>query len=90
MAPLTRPSGPLTQPSRNLSAARIREWWRRDWSGLARRVGGLGRPRLTPAAVDAPDLTVRAAARAWDVSKSTAARWMTSGRLPEEQPTTAP
>jgi DNA invertase Pin-like site-specific DNA recombinase len=49
----------------------------------ARRQGTrLGRPRVQPAAVDVPGGSVRAAARAWGVSKSTAARWISEGRVP--------
>ena len=60
--------------------ARIAE---RVKAGLARaRRNGtrLGRPRL-PALVPT-GLTVRQAADAWGVSKSTAARWITQGTLP--------
>jgi DNA invertase Pin-like site-specific DNA recombinase len=42
----------------------------------------LGRPRKAPASIVVPGGSVRAAARAWGVSKSTAARWIASGRLP--------
>ncbi len=59
---------------------RIRE---RVVAGLARaRAQGrrLGRPRKTPAAIAVPGGSVRAAAAAWGVSKSTAARWIASGR----------
>ena len=43
----------------------------------------LGRPRLTRPPMNLPkDLTVRQAADAWGVSKSTAARWINSGRSP--------
>src|SRR5688500_10221786 len=41
----------------------------------------LGRPRNHPSPIDVPGGTVRAAARAWGVSKSTAARWLARGRL---------
>ena len=55
-------------------------------AGLARaRKQGkrLGRPRLTrPPFGMPPRLTVRQAADAWGVSKSTAARWINSGSLP--------
>lgn len=40
----------------------------------------LGRPRMKPAKVVIPGGTVRAAAIAWGVSKSTAARWISKGR----------
>jgi DNA invertase Pin-like site-specific DNA recombinase len=55
---------------------RIRE---RVMAGLQRaKAQGkrLGRPRTRPAAIDVPGGTVRAAARAWGVSKTTAARWI--------------
>jgi DNA invertase Pin-like site-specific DNA recombinase len=42
----------------------------------------LGRPRKAPAPIVIPGGSVRAAARVWAVSKSTAARWITEGRLP--------
>ena len=61
--------------------ARIAE---RVKAGLARaRAQGkrLGRPRTRPACIDVPGGTVREAARSWGVSKSTAARWITAGRL---------
>ncbi len=59
---------------------RIRE---RVLAGLQRaRAQGkrLGRPRKTRAQVAVPGGSIRAAAAAWGVSKSTAARWITSGR----------
>jgi DNA invertase Pin-like site-specific DNA recombinase len=40
----------------------------------------LGRPQRTPAADPIPVGSIRAAAKAWGVSKSTAARWISSGR----------
>jgi DNA invertase Pin-like site-specific DNA recombinase len=55
---------------------RIRE---RVLAGLQRaRSQGkrLGRPRRHPSAVDIPGGSVRAAAKTWGVSKSTAARWI--------------
>jgi DNA invertase Pin-like site-specific DNA recombinase len=58
---------------------RIRE---RVVAGLQRaRAQGkrLGRPRGSPAAIDAPGGSVRAAAKVWGVSKSTAARWISNG-----------
>jgi DNA invertase Pin-like site-specific DNA recombinase len=61
---------------------RIRE---RVMAGLQRaRAQGkrLGRPRMRPFMVAIPGGTVREAARAWGVSKSTAARWISSGRIP--------
>jgi len=48
----------------------------------------LGRPRKAPAANAIPGGSVRAAAVAWGVSKSTAARWISSGR--PQQPAGAP
>ena len=63
--------------------ARIAE---RVTAGLARarRQGKtLGRPRLTRPPVVLPKrLTVRQAADAWGVSKSTAARWISQGTIP--------
>lgn len=64
---------------------RIRE---RVLAGLRRvRAQGkrLGRPRATRAVIDVPGGSVRAAAAAWGVSKSTAARWIAAGRLPMGQ-----
>jgi DNA invertase Pin-like site-specific DNA recombinase len=58
---------------------RIRE---RVLAGLRRaRAQGkqLGRPRLRPANVVIPGGSVRAAARIWGVSKTTAARWINAG-----------
>ena len=64
--------------------ARIAE---RVQAGLARarRHGTrLGRPRLTRPPVELPQaLTVRQAAEAWGVSKSTAARWINQGTVPQ-------
>jgi DNA invertase Pin-like site-specific DNA recombinase len=64
--------------------ARIQE---RIMAGLARaRAQGtrIGRPRGTPLPTDAPvGLTVRAAAAAWGVSKSTAARRLRQGAAPD-------
>ena len=46
----------------------------------------LGRPRFTRPPVELPKaLTVRQAAEAWGVSKTTAARWITSGKIPVRQ-----
>jgi DNA invertase Pin-like site-specific DNA recombinase len=63
---------------------RIRE---RVFAGLARaRQQGkvIGRPRLTPLpAAIPPGMTVRALAAQWRVSKSTAARWLASGQIPQ-------
>jgi DNA invertase Pin-like site-specific DNA recombinase len=41
----------------------------------------LGRPRKNRSAIVVPGGSVREAARVWGVSKSTAARWITAGRL---------
>ena len=65
--------------------ARIAE---RVRAGLARaRKQGtrLGRPRLMRPPVALPrQVTVRQAAAAWGVSKSTAARWITRGTIPQQ------
>lgn len=61
---------------------RIRE---RVMAGLqrARNQGTrLGRPRKVPTTIAIPGDSVRAAARTWGVSKSTAARWIATGRSP--------
>ena len=61
---------------------RLRE---RTIAGLqrARNDGkSLGRPRVHPVADGAPKATVRQLAASWGVSKSTAARWVVSGRIP--------
>jgi DNA invertase Pin-like site-specific DNA recombinase len=61
---------------------RIRE---RVLAGLARaRTQGkrLGRPRKALATIVVPGGSVREAARVWGVSRSTAARWISSGREP--------
>jgi DNA invertase Pin-like site-specific DNA recombinase len=58
---------------------RIRE---RVLAGLSRaKAQGkrLGRPRRHPAAIEVPGGSVRDAATAWGVSKSTAARWIAAG-----------
>jgi DNA invertase Pin-like site-specific DNA recombinase len=69
---------------------RIRE---RVLAGLQRaRAQGkqLGRPRLRSLTFAVPGGSVREAARAWGVSKSTAARWINAGRLPRpDEPTTS-
>lgn len=60
---------------------RIRE---RVMAGLQRaRTQGkrLGRPRKVPTTIAIPGGSVRAAARTWGVSKSTAARWIATDRL---------
>jgi DNA invertase Pin-like site-specific DNA recombinase len=62
---------------------RIRE---RVLAGLQRaRAQGrrLGRPRSQPALIAIPGGSVRAAARVWGISKSTAARWISEGRTPK-------
>jgi DNA invertase Pin-like site-specific DNA recombinase len=62
---------------------RIRE---RVLAGLARaRAQGkrLGRPRTGPVSIAVPGGTVRAAAKAWGVSKTTAAKWIREGRSPD-------
>jgi len=46
----------------------------------------LGRPRKAPATIDVPGGSVRAAAAAWSVSKSTAQRWIAKGRIPGRAP----
>lgn len=59
---------------------RIRE---RVLAGLQRaRAQGkqLGRPRSRPALIEVPGGTVRTAAQAWGVSKTTAAKWIAEGR----------
>jgi DNA invertase Pin-like site-specific DNA recombinase len=61
---------------------RLRE---RTISGLQRaKAQGvkLGRRRTTPATIVVPGGSVRAAAAVWGVSKSTAARWISSGHVP--------
>jgi DNA invertase Pin-like site-specific DNA recombinase len=69
---------------------RIRE---RVMAGLqrARREGKrIGRPRKAGSSIAIPGGSVRAAAAAWGVSKSTAARWIAAGRVgqPSAQPAT--
>jgi DNA invertase Pin-like site-specific DNA recombinase len=46
----------------------------------------LGRPRSTPSQIAVPGGSVREAARVWGVSKSTAARWITTGRSHRPSP----
>ena len=61
---------------------RIRE---RVMAGLQRaRTQGkrLGRPRSRPTTVEVPGGSVRSAAKAWGVSKTTAAKWINEGRTP--------
>ena len=61
---------------------RIRE---RVMAGLQRaRAQGkrLGRPRSRPAAIEVPGGSVRAAAKVWGVSKTTAAKWIALGGPP--------
>jgi DNA invertase Pin-like site-specific DNA recombinase len=45
----------------------------------------LGRPRKAPTSIAIPGGSVRAAAAAWGVSKSTAARWIAAGHVPAGQ-----
>ena len=55
-------------------------------AGLARaRAQGktLGRPRKSTSVTVPRGLTVRGAAQAWGVSKSTAANWLKAGRIPD-------
>ena len=63
-------------------------------AGLARvRAQGrrLGRPRATPLPQNAPGgITVRAAAKLWGVSKSTAARRLTAGHVGQSWPASHP
>jgi DNA invertase Pin-like site-specific DNA recombinase len=62
---------------------RIRE---RVHAGLARaKAQGtrLGRPRKVAVGIVVPGGSVRAAAGIWGVSKSTAARWLTAGHVPD-------
>jgi DNA invertase Pin-like site-specific DNA recombinase len=46
----------------------------------------LGRPRKSPTTIEVPGGTVREAAKAWGVSRSTAARWIASGRSQHASP----
>src|SRR5262249_26999852 len=63
--------------------ARIQERVRARLARAKRQGKRLGRPRVHPVkAVDAGGLSVRAAARLWHVSKSTAAPWLATGRSP--------
>ena len=64
---------------------RIRE---RVLAGLQRaRAQGvrLGRPRKSPPTIAVPGGTVRSAAKAWGVSKTTAAKWIADGRGPKHE-----
>jgi DNA invertase Pin-like site-specific DNA recombinase len=68
--------GAISEFERSRIAERVR-------AGLHRaRAQGvrLGRPRKVPTTIDVPGGTVRDAARVWGVSRSTAARWIASGR----------
>src|SRR6266852_3932001 len=68
----------ISQFERDRIAERVR-------AGLQRaRTQGkrLGRPRARPAMIDVPGGTVRAAAKVWGVSKTTAAKWIAQGRAP--------
>jgi transposase len=49
----------------------------------------LGRPRKAAPTFAVPGGSVRTAARAWGVSKSTAARWIAAGRAPAGQSSSA-
>ena len=63
--------------------ARIAERVKAGLARARRKGTRLGRPRLTRPSVAVPgQVTVRQAARAWGVSKSTAARWITQGTVP--------
>ncbi len=65
----------LAEFERSRIAERVR-------AGLARaKAEGvrLGRPRTRPALLDVPGGTVRSAAQAWGVSKTTAAKWIAHG-----------
>jgi DNA invertase Pin-like site-specific DNA recombinase len=63
--------------------ARIQERVRAGLARARRQGKRLGRPRVHPVkAAGADDLTVRAAAGLWHVSKSTAARWLATDRSP--------
>lgn len=69
---------------------RIRE---RVMAGIQRaRAQGkqLGRPRARPATVAIPGGSVRGAAKAWGVSKSTAARWINASRPEPASPASTP
>ena len=70
----------IAQFERDRLAERVR-------AGLLRaRAQGktLGRPRQRPAPPGLAGIGVRAAAKKWGVSKSTAARWMSTGRVPRD------
>jgi DNA invertase Pin-like site-specific DNA recombinase len=70
--------GAIAEFERSRIAERVRAGLRR-----ARAQGRrLGRPRKTPATMGVPGGSVRSAAVAWGVSKSTAARWIAAGRVP--------
>jgi len=74
---------PILAALASFERERLRE---RTLAGLerARRDGKrLGRPRVHPIAVDGATASVRDLAAAWGVSKSTAARWLVSGRVPD-------
>jgi DNA invertase Pin-like site-specific DNA recombinase len=68
--------GAIAEFERARIAERVRAGLRRARAQGTR----LGRPRLTRPMIDVPGGSVRAAARAWGVSKSTAARWIRHGR----------
>ena len=76
------PKGEYSVALSEFEKARIAE---RVKAGLARaRAQGkkLGRPRLSTTVSVPRGLTVRGAAEAWGVSKSTAANWLNAGRVP--------
>ena len=60
--------------------ARIAERVRAGLQRAVREGKRLGRPRKARASIAVPGGSVRTAAKAWGVSKSTAARWITEGR----------
>jgi DNA invertase Pin-like site-specific DNA recombinase len=59
---------------------RIKERIRAGLSRAKAQGKRLGRPRLHPAKIAVPGGSVRAAARIWGVSKTTAAKWIREGR----------
>ena len=64
--------------------ARIAERVRAGLARARRQGKKLGRPRVSKPAIHLPNgLTVRQAAQAWGVSKSTAARWIRAGTIPK-------
>jgi DNA invertase Pin-like site-specific DNA recombinase len=67
----------ISQFERDRIAERVKAGLRRARAQGTR----LGRPRKARPVIVVPGGSVREAARAWGVSKSTAARWITAGRL---------